>query len=116
MNEAESRFRSGTDSSATLGAMTDEITRDDILVRLRALKGAAHRMDALLDQMEARGLALMLGPKSYDEGEALVAKVRQARSASKDSLVHWIESDPDISEDLVERIGKILDAMEGSEG
>ncbi len=45
--------------------MPDEITRDDILARLRALpaddplQAAAHRMEALLDRLEARGLELM---------------------------------------------------------
>ena len=76
------------------GVMADEITRDDIVARLRALpaddplRASAHRMDALLDQLEARGLELMQDSATSEEGTALVLEVRKARSDSGDSLVH----------------------------
>ena len=98
--------------------MPDEINRDAILARLRALpaddplQAAAHRMEALLDQMEARGLKLMLGTKTYEEGRGLVAKARQARRASGNSLVHWIDGGPDIPEDLVAQFWDVLDDLE----
>jgi len=74
--------------------MPDEITRDDIVARLRALpaddplRAAAHRMDAFLDQLEARGRALLEDPATADEGKALVAKAQVARSDHGDSLVN----------------------------
>jgi len=101
--------------------MPDEISRDDILARLRALpaddplQAAAHRMEALLDQMEARGLELMRHAKTFNEGLALVAKARQARGASKDNLARWIEG-ADIPAELVEQFWEMLDALEGGEG
>ncbi len=94
--------------------MPDEITHDDIPARLRALladdslRAAAHRMEALLDQTEARGLELMQQPETHGEGQKLVAEAQHARS-SDESLVRWIEGGPDIPEDLVEQFCEILD-------
>ncbi len=85
--------------------MADEISRDDIVARLRALpasdplRASAHRMDAFLDQLEARGLELLEDPATADRGKALVDKARKARSDSDDSLVHWIDG-ADVSADL----------------
>lgn len=100
--------------------MPDEITRADIVARLRALpaddplRAAAHRMDALLDQLEARGLALMQVPATADEGEALVDKARKARSHSGDSLVHWIDG-ADTPDDLVAQFWDVLDELESGD-
>ncbi len=100
--------------------MADEITRDDIVARLRALpaddplRASAHRMDALLDQLEARGLALMQDPATLNEGNALVDKVRKARSDSGDSLVHWIDG-ADIPDDLVAQFWDVLDELESED-
>jgi hypothetical protein len=100
--------------------MADEITRDDIVARLRALpaddplRAAAHRMDALLDQLEARGIELIQNPATADEGETLVGKARKARSDSSDSLVHWIDG-ADIPDDLVAQFWDVLDELESGD-
>jgi hypothetical protein len=98
--------------------MPDEITRDDIVARLRALpaddplRASAHRMDAFLDQLEARGLELIQAPATADEGRTLVAKARQARSDHGDSLVNWIDGSG-IPDDLAEQFWDVLDELEG---
>jgi hypothetical protein len=98
--------------------MPDEISRDDILARLRAqpaddpLRASAHQMDAFLDQMEARGLELIQVPATADEGKILVDKARQARSDQGDSLVNWIDG-AGISDDLVAQFWDVMDELEG---
>ena len=97
--------------------MADEITRDDIVARLRALpadappRASAHRMDAFLDQFEARGLELIQDPATADEGKTLLDKTRQARSDESDSLVNWIDG-AGIPDDLVEQFWDVLDELE----
>lgn len=78
------------------------------------LKAAAHRMEALSDQMEARGLELMRQPETHDEGQKLVAEACDARS-SGECRVHWLAGGPGSAEDLVERFWEIPDAMEDAE-
>ena len=97
--------------------MPDEISRDDILARLRALpaddplRASAHRMDAFLDQLEARGLELLQNPATADEGKILVDKARLARSDHGDSLVNWIDG-ARIPSDLVTQYWNVLDELE----
>ena len=100
--------------------MADEITRDDIVARLRSLpaddplRASAHRMDAFLDQLEARGLELIQDPATADEGKTLVDKAREARSDSGDSLVHWIDR-AGIPDDLAEQFWDVLDGLEAGD-
>jgi hypothetical protein len=70
-------------------------------------------MDALLDQLEARGLELMQAPATSDEGTSLVDKARNARS-SGGSLVHWIDG-ADIPNDLVAQFWDELDGLESED-
>jgi hypothetical protein len=77
-----------TTGSKIGGRSADEITREDIVARLRALpaddplRAPAHRINALLDQLEARRLELMQDPVTFEKGEALAAGMMISRSVA----------------------------------